>query len=165
MVEGLYESVVSERLLKRLDARTDLLRQIAAVEKGFPILPSGCEIVLDEVTQASVLAGIRAHLRLRWTQLVRELRAHPTDSLPQFLDDSGADLAQVVRRGRSWTQLRRDAGLLVGTSSAVESGLLKRVRALAHVDDRARALAYRRLLSESPDAAGAADHPFARMLF
>lgn len=135
------------------------------VEKGFPFLPAGCEIVLDEVTQASVLATIRQHLTLRWNQLVRELRAHPTDSLPQFLDDSGAELAQVVRQGKSWTQLRRDAGLLMGTASAEETGLLKRVRALTHVDDRTRALAYRQLLSDSLDADNVPDDPHARMLF
>lgn len=66
------------------------------VDRGFPFLPSGCQIVLDEVTQASVLASVRQHLALRWNVLVRELRAHPTNSLPQFLDDSGADLWQVV---------------------------------------------------------------------
>ena len=135
------------------------------VEKGFPFLPSGCEIVLDEVTQASVLANIRQHLALRWNQLVKELRAHPTDSLPEFLDDSGAELAQVVRQGKSWTQLRRDAGLLIGTASAAETGLLKRVRALTHVDDRARALAYRQLLSGSLDSEMASNDPYARMLF
>jgi superfamily II DNA or RNA helicase/HKD family nuclease len=135
------------------------------VEKGFPFLPSGCEIVLDEVTQAGVLANIRQHLALRWDQLVKELRAHPTDRLPEFLGDSGAELAQVVRQGRSWTQLRRDAGLLTGTPSAAEGALLKRVRALTHVDDRARASAYRRLLSESPGPELVSDDPYARMLF
>lgn len=135
------------------------------VEKGFPFLPSGCEIVLDEVTQASVLANIRQHLSLRWSQLIKELRAHPTDSLAEFLGDSGAELAQVVRQGKSWTQLRRDAGLLIGVTSAAEETLLKRVRALTHVDDRARALAYRQILSDSFDFASVSDDPFARMLF
>ncbi|MDN5792558.1 MAG: DEAD/DEAH box helicase family protein, partial [Brevibacterium aurantiacum] len=74
-----------------------------SVDRGFPFLPSGCQIVLDEVTQANVLASVRRHLALRWNLLVRELRAHPTDSLPKFLDDSGADLSQVVRSDRSWT--------------------------------------------------------------
>lgn len=132
------------------------------VDRGFPFLPSGCQIVLDEVTQENVLASVRQHLSLRWNLLIRELRAHPTDSLPQFLDDSGAELAQVVRGDRSWTTLRRQAGTL-GEAPPGEEQLLRRVRALAHVDDPQRAEAYRRLLSgrrpfDPTD-------PFARMLF
>lgn len=132
------------------------------VDRGFPFLPSGCQIVLDEVTQASVLASVRQHLALRWNVLVRELRAHPTNSLPQFLDDSGADLWQVVRNDRSWTTLRRQAGML-GEAPAGEEPLLKRVRALAHVDDPRRVDAYRQLLS----GARSFDEgdPFARMLY
>jgi len=132
------------------------------VDRGFPFLPSGCQIVLDEVTQASVLASVRQHLALRWNLLVRELRAHPTDSLPQFLDDSGAELWQVVRSDRSWTSLRRQAGTL-GGAPAGEEPLLKRVRALAHVDDPRRVDAYRELLSGTRPFDPA--DPFARMLY
>ncbi len=132
------------------------------VDRGFPFLPSGCQIVLDEVTQEKVLASVRQHLALRWNLLVRELRAHPTESLPQFLNDSGAELSQVIRSDRSWTTLRRQAGML-GAAPTGEEPLLKRVRALAHVDDLQRAEAYRQLLSgrrrfDPRD-------PFARMLY
>lgn len=132
------------------------------VERGFPFLPSGCEIILDRVTQAGVLASIRQHLTMRWNHLVRELRAHPTASLPQFLSDSGAELAHVVRGDRSWTTLRRDAGLL-GDPSPGEHVLLRRIRALAHVDDKRRAAAYRHLLAG--EAPFDPDDPFARMLY
>lgn len=132
------------------------------VDRGFPFLPSGCQIVLDEVTQANVLASVRQHLALRWNMLVRELRAHPTNSLPQFLDDSGAELWQVVRSDRSWTSLRRKAGTL-GDAPAGEEPLLKRVRALAHVDDPRRVDAYRELLSGTRPFDP--EDPFARMLY
>ncbi|MDA8439550.1 MAG: DUF3427 domain-containing protein [Propionibacterium sp.] len=132
------------------------------VERGFPFLPSGCQIVLDELTQATVLAGVRQHLTMRWNMLIRELRAHPTDSLPQFLDDSGAELSQVVRADRSWTTLRRQAGTL-GEAPAGEEPLLKRVRALTHVDDLRRVEAYRQLLSGA--RAFDSTDPFARMLY
>jgi superfamily II DNA or RNA helicase len=132
------------------------------VDRGFPFLPSGCQIVLDEVTQANVLASVRQHLALRWSMLVRELRAHPTNSLPQFLDDSGAELWQVVDGKRSWTTLQRQAGAL-GDAPAGEEPLLKRVRALTHVDDPRRVDAYRHLLSGSRPFDPA--DPFARMLY
>ncbi len=132
------------------------------VDRGFPFLPSGCQIILDEVTQASVLASVRHHLALRWNMLVRELRTHPTNSLLQFLDDSGADLWQVIRDDRSWTTLRRQAGAL-GDAPEGERQLLKRVRALTHVDDPQRVHAYRQLLSGRRPFDPA--DPFARMLY
>ena len=132
------------------------------VDRGFPFLPSGCQIVLDEVTQASVLASVRQHLTMRWNMLIRELRAHPTDSLAQFLDDSGAELPQVVRADRSWTTLRRQAGTL-GEAPEGEGSLLRRVRALTHVDDLPRARAYGQLLSGARPFDSA--DPFARMLY
>ncbi len=132
------------------------------VERGFPFLPSGCQIILDQVAQATVLASVRQHLRLRWDMLIRELQAHPTDNLRRFLSDSGAELSQVIRNDRSWTTLRRQAGVL-GDAGPGEGSLLRRVRALTHVDDPGRAEAYRRLLSgaQPPDSGD----PFARMLF
>lgn len=148
--------------------RTGLEHQ---VEKGFPFLPSGCEIVLDEVTQANVLASVREHLTLRWQLLVRELRLSPTDDLRQFLHGAGAELSHVVRQGKSWTQLRRAAGVLPEVAPEGEDALARRVRALVHVDDRARAGAYRRVLADPSGGLGAsggsaaADASYARMLF
>lgn len=145
--------------------RTGLQRQI---EKGFPLLPSGCEIVLDEVTQRRVLENIRNHLLARWSDLVRELRSHPTEALEEFLRESGAELPQVLKQGggktRSWTALRRDAGLLSSDAPPGEDMLLRRVRALVHVDDRRRALAYRQILESGSAGIDPVD-PFARMLF
>lgn len=139
--------------------RTGLARD---VDRGFPYLPSGCQIILDQVTQARVLNSVRQHLSTRWKNLVRELRTHPTDSLPQFLDDSGAELSQVINSKRSWTTLRREAGVL-GPAPGGEESLLRRVRALTHVDDPQRATAYRRLLAGDRDFDPR--DPLARMLF
>ena len=70
---------------------------------------------------------------------ILHLRAHPTDDLGGFLDDTGVEMAQVVRKDKSWTTLRRDAGLLVGEPSPLETALARRARAVAHVDDSGRA--------------------------
>lgn len=120
------------------------------VEQGFPLLPSGCQIVLDRVAQKLVLDNIKANLQLRWPQLVSELRNSPTDSLRAFLDETQLDLSQVVRPGArgSWTQLRADADLQPQPTPAA-SKLLRRVRALAHVDDPNRARAYVQMLGGS----------------
>lgn len=138
------------------------------VEKGFPFLPSGCQILLDEQSQDIVLENIKAQTLSTQRALVRELKAHPTDELTTFLEESGAELSDVLKSPRSWTQLRRDAGVPVAQSGPLESTLLKRVRAFAHVDDPERAQAYLTWLSDDApayDEASPRMQEFGRMLF
>ena len=137
--------------------RTGVRHQI---ERGFPHLPSGSQIVLDQVTREAALKNAQRFVRMRWQQLVNELRAHPTQDLSRFLADSGADLGQVLKR--SWTRLRLDADVLRGSLDDREEKLLRRVRAFSHVDDRRRADAYRRLLLGQPEPG---DEAFSDMLF
>ncbi|HET7355604.1 MAG TPA: DUF3427 domain-containing protein [Nocardioidaceae bacterium] len=146
--------------------RRGLERQI---QHGFPFLPSGCQIVLDKQAQQAVLENIRAQVTGRWPQMVAELRSYGDHSLASFLSESGIELSDVLRRGqRSWTELRRAAGLPTREGSALETRLLKRVRAFAHVDDRARTATYARLLSDDAPSYGdlsPVEQSFARMLY
>lgn len=121
------------------------------VEAGFPFLPSGCHIMLDRETQAAVLNNLRSQLqRGTWSTLVSELRSLGDTDLRGYLDASQRDLADVLKKGqRSWTELRRDAGLPTATGSGQELQLLKRVRAFAHVDDDVRVRGYRSLLENA----------------
>lgn len=137
------------------------------VEKGFPFLPSGCQIVLDRVAQDEVLRSIRAHVAMRWPHLRDELRTRPTDDLRAFLTDAGIELPQVLRGTKSWTTLRREAGLLTGDATPVETRLTRRVRTMAHVDDPVRAETYGRLLTQAPryDELTDVEQHLARMLF
>ncbi len=119
------------------------------VEHGFPFLPSGCHIVLDRETQAAVLANLRSQLQqANWSTLVSELRSLGETDLGGFLDSSQRGLSDVLKKGqRSWTELRRDAGLPTATGTSGESPLLKRIRAFAHVDDRVRVHGYQNVLT------------------
>jgi superfamily II DNA or RNA helicase/HKD family nuclease len=119
------------------------------VERDFPFLPSGCQIVMDKQAQSLVLDNIRSQVAYRWNQMAAELRSYGDQDLPNFLRESGIELSDVLRQGqRSWTQLRRDAGLPTAVGSDLEAKLLKRARAFAHVDDPTRAETYGRLLRE-----------------
>lgn len=149
--------------------RTRLERDVA---EGFPFLPSGSQIVLDRVTQETVLASLRQQIGTRRARVVEELRAYGDVSLATFLREAAIELADVIatsgRTDRGWTALRREAGLPVRASGAHEEPLRRRVRALAHVDDVDRAAWYQRLLAD--DAPRYADLPpadraWARMLF
>lgn len=138
------------------------------IKNGFPFLPSGCQIVMDKQSEAIVLDNIRSQIANRWKQIVAELRSYGDQDLGTFLEESGVELSDLLRGDRSWTRLRRDAGLPTRAGAAREEQLLKRVRALSHVDDRARAVAYRDLLAD--DVRPYEDLPpsrqqLARMLF
>jgi superfamily II DNA or RNA helicase/HKD family nuclease len=139
------------------------------VEKGFPFLPSGCQIVMDKQAQASILENLRSQISTRWAKIVAELKRAPQDDLGSFLDHSGLELSDILRRGsHSWTKLRRDADLATEAGSVLEEKLLKRVRAFAHVDDQLRTDAYYELLSDTapPYAAlSAIEQKLARMLY
>ena len=139
------------------------------IEREFPFLPSGCQIVMDKQAQHIVLENIKAQIANRWQQIVAELRSYGEQDLSTFLEESGIELSDILRRGsHSWTRLRRDAGLPTRSGSAMEDRLLKRIRAFAHVDDPLRATAYTRLLGDdAPEyaALSAAEQRLARMLF
>ena len=121
------------------------------VKDGFPFLPAGCSIEMDRQSQTLVLENIRSQIANRWQHIVAELRSYGETDLEGFLQESGVELSDILRRGsHSWTRLRRDAGLPTEPGSELEERLLRRVRAFAHVDDRPRAAAYARLLADAP---------------
>lgn len=126
-------------------SRGRLQRQI---EDEFPFLPSGCQIVMDEQAQAAILDNIKAQVGSRWADLIKDLRATGDVELGEYLKESGVSLADILKPGKSWTRLRRDAGFATLDGSEYEEGLLKRGRAFAHVDDRYRAQAYETLLRD-----------------
>lgn len=140
-----------------------------AVQEDFPFLPSGCQVRLDRQSQQVVLENLRSQIGNRWAQIVAHLKATKDDSLVEFLEASGLELSDILRRGtHSWTKLRRDADLPTLPGSELEAQLLKRVRAFAHVDDPERAAAYQALLDDTaPDYTQMthAEQRLARMLY
>lgn len=117
-----------------------------SVEAGsFFYLPSGCEIVLDRVTQDVVLTNLRGQILGTRRRAVDEIRAHGDLPLSRYLEESGREPGEVYRRG-SWTALRREAGFPTPVAGPDEEPLLKRMPALLHVDDVERARFYQQLL-------------------
>ena len=147
------------------ETRRGLEREI---ERGFPFLPSGCQIVMDPQAQALILDNLRTQVANSWKSITAELRSYGDLDLRAFVHESGIELSDILRRGhKSWTQLRRDAGLATPKGTPRESELLKRMRAFAHVDDEFRATGYQRLLASTTPYADLAwpDQRLARMLF
>jgi hypothetical protein len=115
-------------------------RLIAAVEHGFPFLPSGCSMALDEVAQATILRSLRTAVEARWAVLVAEAQAVARAAegtpvtLATFLQEGGRELDDIYRHG-SWTRLVCEAGLREG---AADPEACHRLGRLVHIDDPGR---------------------------
>jgi superfamily II DNA or RNA helicase/HKD family nuclease len=143
--------------------RKQLERQ---VQEGFPFLPSGSQIVLDKVARELVLENVRQQVTPKKTALVAEIRSYLGQGLAGYLNEFERRLEDVLRPARSWTTLCRDAGKLGERPGPRELDLVKRLKAVAHVDDRRRADAYQRLLAEGSGAGSSAtEQRLAQMLF
>ncbi len=142
-------------------------REVARhIEDEFPYLPPGCEIQLDRQAQEHVLANIRASVgtgELRY--LTRELRETADEmgadiTLKTYLDALQMEMDELYSRsGRSWTDLRRRAGLeWPDTGDEYEKALLRAMARIQHVDDRERLRAWYEWLSlETPPAMASLD--------
>ena len=119
-----------------------------AVEHGFPYLPPGCHIELDRQSQAAVLQNLREQLRPNVAGLARDVASYGDLSLRAYLTESGRELVDVYSGGgnRSWTALRRRAGLTTPPAGPGEDAVLRRLSALLAVDDQERIQGYGALL-------------------
>jgi superfamily II DNA or RNA helicase/HKD family nuclease len=119
---------------------------IEQIDAGFPFLPAGCHMELDPVAVDIVLRNIRESLPSRWTAKVEELRALVRSggevSLSRYLEVSGLDVEDVYDGGRSWSDLRADAGVPISAPGPSEETLRRACGRLLHVDDRMRLDAY-----------------------
>jgi superfamily II DNA or RNA helicase len=127
-------------------SRKELERQVT---QGFPFLPAGCHLELDAVAQAEVLRSIRESLPSTWRDRVAELRALGDVPLRTYLDETGLDLGDLYMSNRSWSELRRAAGVTTQPEGPAESQFLRAVGRLLHVDDAERIDAYCSYLSQA----------------
>ncbi|MBN1209730.1 MAG: DUF3427 domain-containing protein [Myxococcaceae bacterium] len=128
-------------------SRRELERQ---VEQGFPYLPAGCHLALDQVATALVLENVRRGLNIGWRGLVAELRSLGDVGLARFLEETGIELEDLYRGKRGWAELRREAGLGVEPAGPEDAKLAGAIGRMLHLDDRERLKVYRALL-ERPE--------------
>ncbi len=149
-------------------SRDELVRQI---QGGFPFLPAGCHMELDSVARDIVVANIKAAIPSLWrakaTELAELAAAAPTGdlSLGDFLGASGVELGDVYRGGRSWSDLRAEAGLSIAADGPSEKVMRRACGRMLHVDDPQRIQVYRRFLTEPrPPAAASLSQTERRLL-
>lgn len=131
-------------------------RQIEhAVANGFPLMPPGCAIRLDEIAQEIVLDNLRSSIRSTRRAMLDDLRGLPTETtLPQFLQASAFDLPDIYANpsgGTTFTSARRSVGHERHPIEPAEPELSKYLGRMLHVDDEERYESWRTLLtSEAP---------------
>ncbi len=130
-----------------------------AIEQGFPFLPAGCHVQLDQKASEIVLRSLREAIPSRWPGKVAELaslrRDRPDIDLAQFLEHSGLDLEDVYDGNHSWSDVQQSAGAEVLGAGPHEAALRRAVGRLLHVDDRHRLAAYRGHLDDpTPPSVG-----------
>ncbi|MGC5563294.1 DUF3427 domain-containing protein [Streptomyces sp. FR-108] len=158
------------RFEEQFRAMTNLTRNrlMDHIERDFPQLPSGCQIILEGKSKDLVLDNIRTQLGATVKTLAREAQAYSTPRLADYLSESCREIKELYKSDNSWTAILRKAGLVAGAAPSGEAALLKRVHAFLHVDDPERADAYRRLLEDDAPAYEAllpTDQTYAHMLF
>lgn len=117
----------------------DIERQ---VDEGFGYLPSGSQISLDRVSRKIVLDNIRTAVRGALSTLAREIQAAGAAGLAEYLEAHDRSITDIYSGGRSWTALRRRAGIETSPVGDDEASLLSKMWRFAHVDDPERATAY-----------------------
>lgn len=161
---------VEFRYDKRFTAMTGIPRgQLSHhIEHKFPFLPSGCQIILDRQSTELILANVERQVVSRWRDVVSQLRAIGDVSLGDFLKQGDIDLVDVIKQwDKSWVKARLEARVPVPSEENHDAKLLRRGRAVAHVDDPHRLSMYRFLLSDrrpSYDDLDSEQQRFARML-
>ena len=124
------------------------------IDNGFPNLPPGTSIVLDEVSQEQVLANVKRATKNSLKTIRNRMTDEATTSLAHFIDQTGVPLQEIYRRDKvSWTSLLVDTELIKRDSPAgTEQYFLNRLRGLLHVNDEKRARSYTDLLRvDGPD--------------
>ncbi|MGW4908044.1 DUF3427 domain-containing protein [Streptomyces sp. NPDC004270] len=158
------------RFEEQFRAMTNLSRNrlLEHAEHDFPLLPSGCQIILEGKSKDLVLENIRTQIKATVQTLAKEVRAFHTPLLADYLRESRREIKELYKSSNSWTSILRRADLADLPEQAGEEDLLKRVHAFLHIDDRERAEAYTRLLSDDApayEALNERDATYARMLF
>ncbi|MFC5675599.1 DUF3427 domain-containing protein [Streptomyces incanus] len=158
------------RFEEQFRALTNLSRNrlVEHIERDFPQLPSGSQIILEGKSKDLVLDNIRNQLGATVRTLVKEVKEYSTPRLADYLRESRREIKELYKNSNSWTAVLRRAGLLNDAGPSGEAALLKRVHAFLHVDDPERAQAYLRLLEDDTPPYGVldpSDQAYARMLF
>jgi superfamily II DNA or RNA helicase len=119
------------------------------VSSGFGRLPTGCYVHFDERVQSDVLAQIRRAIPSQFKEIAKLLREPQLAqlSLGEFLHATDVEFGDLYAPKRSWTLLRRQAGLDERPLTDDETQVLENIGKITHVGDPLRLALWERLLA------------------
>jgi Domain of unknown function (DUF3427)/Helicase conserved C-terminal domain len=141
-------------------SRRDLQR---VVEDGFPYLPAGCHMQLDQVASEIVLRSIREAIPSQWPAKVAELRTLASSrtqiTIADYLHDTGLEVTDIYTNNHSWSAMREVASLPVAPAGPQEQPLRRGIARMLHIDDRQRLNQYKSFLrgTSAPQVAAMSD--------
>lgn len=122
---------------------------IQNLEQGFPYLPSGSAIQLDDLGREYVLSLMKKQIAPNWQRLVQEVKSEGIPQLQGFLEASRRDLFEIYKAsGKNWIAAVKEAGLVNIEIAEQDTHLLKTIPRLLHVDDNVRLLGFAELISD-----------------
>ncbi len=122
---------------------------IENLEQGFPYLPSGSAIQLDDLGREYVLSLMKKQITPSWQRLVQEIKTEGLLQLNNFLTASRRDLFEIYRgAGKNWFTAVKEAGLVDVELSEHDEALLKTIPRLLHIDDNARLVGFAELIAD-----------------
>lgn len=107
------------------------------VENNFPHLPAGCNIQMEKQAKEYILSNIREAVfslrRLQREVSTFQLQTHQPLTLANFLDFHQLDIRTIYSRS-SWSELRKDAGVLTYDEGPYHDQIAKGLKRLVHID-------------------------------
>ncbi|MDN7125938.1 DUF3427 domain-containing protein [Pseudidiomarina sp. 1APR75-33.1] len=119
-------------------------RQVVdGIEDGFAHLPPGCYLQMQKQAREQILNSLRFAVNLNWRRLQTELTSYRARHgvrdvhLAEFVREQALDFEDIYRKNGAsgWTRLQRDAQVLEGESSELETRLNRRFKDVLHIDD------------------------------
>lgn len=109
------------------------------VENEFPVLPTGCAIELDKVSQEIVLDNIKNSIASNRPQILSLYNnVDRPNSLQQFFDKTELHLEDFYKNDLYFTQLKRDAGILKTEQTDEEKSFGRSIIRSIHLDSISR---------------------------
>lgn len=109
------------------------------LENGFPVLPTGCAVELDKVSQEIVLDNIKDSIASNRPQIVSLYKSvHRPNSLQNFFEKTELHLEDFYKNDLYFTQLKREAGLITGNQTEEEKAFGRSIIRSIHIDSISR---------------------------
>lgn len=109
------------------------------VKNSFPVLPTGCAVELDKVSQHIVLNNIKNSIASNRPLLISLYNnVERPETLQQFFQKTELHLEDFYKNGLYFTQLKREAGLITTNQTNEEKAFGKAIIRSIHIDSISR---------------------------